>query len=44
MAPNTRSTSAIVELNNVIADAGFLTVDTGFSATVSPFTNMVTLT
>lgn len=44
MAPNTKSTSAIVEPNNVIADAGSFTVDTGFSATVSPLTNMVTLT
>ena len=37
------NTSAIVEFNDVVTDAGSFTVDTEFSATVSPLTNMVTL-
>lgn len=44
MAPSTRSTSAIVEPDDVPADTGSSTVDTGSSATAAAATNMVTLT
>lgn len=44
MASNTKSTSAVIAQDNVVADADFSTAKIGFSVTTVTLTNMVTLT